>query len=108
MSAQEATRQRLLYQQDIVTLAGSGKEVFEPKFCWHAFRYMAIAAPSSVAKLTADDVHCTPLRTDNPVASEYDSSGNPLLGRIREMTQRTFENNMVRSHLLASALCHSA
>ena len=98
----------IAYQQDVVTLAGSGKEVFEPKFCWHAFRYMAIAAPSSVAKLTADDVHCTPLRTDNPVASEYDSSGNPLLGRIREMTQRTFENNMVRSHLLASALCHSA
>ena len=85
----------IAYQQDVVTLAGHGKEEFEPKFCWHAFRYAAVAAPSSVSKLTAADVHCTPLRTDNPVASEYDSTGNPLLGRIREMTQRTFENNMM-------------
>eukprot|EP01051_Picozoa_sp_SAG22_P007706 SAG22_NODE_551_length_9178_cov_3.565371_8_plen_463_part_01 len=53
----------IAYQQDVVTLAGTGKEVFEPKYCWHAFRYAAVAAPPSVSKLTVADVHCTPLRT---------------------------------------------
>ena len=86
----------IAYQEDSVTLAGRGTEVFEPKFCWHAFRYAAVAAPASVlSKLSAADVHCTPLRTDNPVVTEYDSTGNPLLGKIHEMTQRTFENNMM-------------
>lgn len=85
----------IAYQQDVVTLAGNGIERFEPKFCWHAFRYVAIAAPDSVTNLTTADVHCTPLRTDNPIVSDYETSENPLLGRIREMTQRTFENNMV-------------
>jgi hypothetical protein len=94
----------IAYQQDVVTLAGSNsKEVFEPKFCWHAFRYVAVAAPQTVKNLTASDIHCTPLRTDNPVVSEYDSSGNLLLGKIHEMTQRTFENNMVREHFPLTA-----
>jgi hypothetical protein len=85
----------IAFQEDTVFLSGSGEpQPFEPKFCWHAFRYAAVHMPAAVS-LTADDVTCWPLRTDNPVVSSFDTSAAPMLGRIHDMVQRTFENNMM-------------
>ena len=32
-----------------------------PTFCWHAFRYAAVALPAGLAPLTAADVTCWPV-----------------------------------------------
>ena len=48
-----------------------------------------------VSPLTTEDITCFPLRTDNPVVSNFNTTAEPLLGRIYDAVQRTFENNMM-------------
>ena len=51
--------------------------------------------PATVSPLTTEDITCFPLRTDNPIVSNFNTTAEPLLGRIYDAVQRTFENNMM-------------
>ena len=67
-------------------IASGKKEVFEPKFVWHAFRYFEVVGP-------ADELEVLVIHANTPVISEFESN-NEALNWLYDAFVRTQLNNM--------------
>ncbi len=77
-------------QRDIYIFKGEGKETWEPRFTWHAFRYVEI---TSNTPMTLDDVMGKVVHTDVKQAGEF-SSENELFNTISNDYLKTQWDNM--------------
>ncbi|HBC85604.1 MAG TPA: hypothetical protein DCZ94_01490 [Lentisphaeria bacterium] len=78
-------------QRDVFILSGKGDETYEPRFVWHAFRYVEIKGwPGKIDMSMVDGrvVHCDVARTGRFTCS------NPLLDKINELFVSTQLFNM--------------
>ncbi len=78
-------------QKDVFILSGKGLETYEPRFVWHAFRYVEIKGLTGKIDLSSIDgrvVHCDVSR-----AGQFTCS-NPLLEKINELFVVTQKFNM--------------
>ncbi|HKW30248.1 MAG TPA: family 78 glycoside hydrolase catalytic domain, partial [Verrucomicrobiae bacterium] len=66
---------------DQFTLAGVGRETFEPQFTFHGFRYLEITGYPGTLK--ANDLRAIVVGSDNPPTGTFESS-NPELNRLYE------------------------
>ncbi|NOR74680.1 MAG: family 78 glycoside hydrolase catalytic domain [Draconibacterium sp.] len=73
-------------QKDIYITKGSGNEIYEPRFTWHAFRTIEITGITQ--KLTKDDIDIVVVNTDVPTAGSFKCS-NELFNKIQENYIRT-------------------
>jgi alpha-L-rhamnosidase len=78
------------WQEDRFTCAGGGVEVFEPRFCWHGFRYVEITGLPRAP--VAGDVTGVRWNTDLRDVSSFQCS-NQLLNRIQEVVEWTLLSN---------------
>ncbi len=78
-------------QHDTYVLKGRGTETWEPRFTWHAFRYLEVVhAPFA---LTLNNVRARVVNTDVAEVGKFRSS-NRLFNRILENYKRTQLGNM--------------
>lgn len=78
-------------QTDVYILKGRGLEIWEPRFTWHAFRYVdVIGAPF---KMTIDMLEGREVHTDVPSAGMFMCS-NSLFNKIEENYRRTQWGNL--------------
>ena len=77
-------------QTDTYILKGSESEVWEPRFTWHAFRYIEV---SSSIPLKLENITGVVVNTDVSIAGSFESS-NELFNTINENFQRTQLGNM--------------
>jgi alpha-L-rhamnosidase len=61
---------------DTFTLGGRGREIFEPHFTFHGFRYVEIAGYPG--ELTADDIRGVVVGSDTPATGTWESSDRDL------------------------------
>ncbi|MDB4583604.1 family 78 glycoside hydrolase catalytic domain [Draconibacterium sp.] len=73
-------------QKDIYIAKGSGNEVYEPRFTWHAFRTVEISGLTR--ELTSDDIDIVVVNTDVTPAGSFNCS-NELFNKIHENYIRT-------------------
>lgn len=78
-------------QTDTYILKGEGVETWEPRFTWHAFRYVDIFG--SPAKLTAENLDGRVVNTDITKTGTFECS-NILLNRILDNYQWTQLGNL--------------
>lgn len=78
-------------QTDTYILKGEGTEVWEPRFTWHAFRYVDVIG--SPTELTADNIEGRVVNTDIHRAGSFECS-NPLFNRILDNYQWTQLGNV--------------
>ncbi len=78
-------------QRDTYILKGEGNETWEPRFTWHAFRYLEVVRPPF--PLTSDNVRARVVNTDVAEIGTFESS-NRLFNRILENYKRTQLANM--------------
>ncbi len=78
-------------QTDTYILKGEGSERWEPRFTWHAFRYVEVSG--SPTRLTAENLEGRVVNTDITPAGEFDSS-NKLLNKILDNYRRTQLGNV--------------
>ncbi|MFA6291501.1 MAG: family 78 glycoside hydrolase catalytic domain, partial [Victivallales bacterium] len=78
-------------QRDVYVLSGKGVEIYEPRFVWHAFRYVEIGGwPGEIGMGSVDGrvVHCDVARIGRFTCSD------PLLEKINELFVATQLANM--------------
>lgn len=73
-------------QKDIYVAKGSGDELYEPRFTWHAFRTIEIRGITK--ELTDDDIDIVVVNTDVTPTGTF-SSSNELFNKIQENYIRT-------------------
>ena len=78
-------------QTDTYILKGDGLEIWQPRFTWHAFRYVDVIGATS--ELTVENIEGLVVNTDVKSAGTFECS-NPLLNRILENYQRTQLGNV--------------
>ena len=78
-------------QTDTYILKGEGVEVWEPRFTWHAFRYVDVFG--SPAKLTLENIDGRVVNTDITKAGAFECS-NTLLNKILDNYQWTQLGNV--------------
>ena len=78
-------------QTDTYILKGEGVEVWEPRFTWHAFRFVEISG--SPTPLTLDNVEGRVVNTDVEIAGSFESS-NSLFNTILDDFNETQLGNM--------------
>ncbi len=78
-------------QTDTYILKGEGTEIWEPRFTWHAFRYIDVTC--SDIKLTIDNLEGRVVNTDVKHSGSFKSS-NQLFNQIFENYQWTQLGNM--------------
>lgn len=78
-------------QTDTYILNGEGLEEWEPRFTWHAFRYVEVS--SSATKLTLDNIEGKVVHTDVKRDGFFESS-NKLFNRIFADFNKTQLDNM--------------
>ncbi|GAB1452158.1 glycoside hydrolase family 78 protein [Draconibacterium sp.] len=78
-------------QTDTYILKGEGVEIYEPRFTWHAFRYVDVFG--SPAELTLENIEGRVVNTDVSQAGTFECS-NPLFNRILTNYRRTQLGNM--------------
>ncbi len=78
-------------QRDDVYLAGTGREVFEPHFTWHGFRYVEITGLPE--RPQADTLIGQPVRNNLSTVSAF-SCSNPLFNKLM-MAARWTQWNML-------------
>ncbi|HWR99161.1 MAG TPA: family 78 glycoside hydrolase catalytic domain, partial [Prolixibacteraceae bacterium] len=78
-------------QSDTYILKGEGTETWEPRFTWHAFRYVDVYG--SPAVLTADNLEGRVVNTDIRPAGTFECSNN-LLNKILDNYRRTQLGNV--------------
>lgn len=78
-------------QTDTYILKGEGTEVWEPRFTWHAFRYVEVSG--FPGKLTIDNLEGRVVNTDVKRAGNFECS-DTLLNRILKNYQSTQLGNM--------------
>lgn len=76
------------FQTDEYILKGNGKESWEPRFCYHAFRYVEVSGLSEAPELIAREVHSSVAHVGTFTCS------NALLNRIQRACVRTFLSNI--------------
>jgi alpha-L-rhamnosidase len=74
------------------TLAGTGEEVYEPRFTFMGFRYLEV--DGFPGNLTTDDITGVVIHSDMPVTGTYESS-NPLLNQLQHNIQWGQKGNFV-------------
>jgi len=72
---------RVARSMDTFVLGGTGREIFEPHFTFHGFRYVEITGYPG--KLSANDVRGVVIGSDTPQTGSFESS-NPDLNRLYE------------------------
>lgn len=78
-------------QNDTYILKGEGTEIWEPRFTWHAFRYVdVIGSPS---ELTLENIEGRVVNTDVSSAGTFECS-NPLFNQILNNYRWTQLGNM--------------
>jgi len=78
-------------QTDTYILKGEGEEVWEPRFTWHAFRYVDVIG--SPGELTLENIEGRVVNTDVFAAGTFECS-NPLFNQILEKYRWTQLGNM--------------
>ncbi len=79
------------YARDQFILAGKTKDVFQPKFTFHGFRYVEISGyPGS---LSPQDIKGLVMFSNVPDAGEF-SCSDSLLNQIQEISLNTFKSNI--------------
>ena len=78
-------------QRDTYILKGEGTEIWEPKFTWHAFRYVEVSSPD--ISLTIENLEGKLVHTDVNSAGTFNSS-NELFNRILNDFKNTQLDNM--------------
>lgn len=78
-------------QTDTYILKGEGVEIWEPRFTWHAFRYVDVFG--SPAKLTIENMDGRVVNTDISRAGSFECS-NELLNKILDNYQWTQLGNV--------------
>ncbi|MCG6189323.1 family 78 glycoside hydrolase catalytic domain [Maribellus maritimus] len=78
-------------QTDTYILKGEGTEIWEPRFTWHAFRYVEVSGFPE--KLTVDNLEGRVVHTDVQKTGSFESS-EPLLNQILKNYQSTQLGNM--------------
>ena len=78
-------------QADTYILKGDGLEIWQPRFTWHAFRYVDVIGATS--ELTFKNLEGLVVNTDVKSAGTFECS-NPLLNKILENYQRTQLGNV--------------
>ncbi len=73
-------------QRDDVYLAGTGREVFEPHFTWHGFRYVEVTGLPG--RPEADTLIGQPVRNNLATISEF-SCSNALFNKLMTATRWT-------------------
>ncbi len=73
-------------QKDVYIAKGSGDEIYEPRFTWHAFRNIEISGITET--LTENDIDIVVVNTDVPPAGNF-SCSNELFNKIQENYIRT-------------------
>ncbi len=73
-------------QKDIYISNGSGNEIYEPRFTWHAFRTIEISGITH--QLTKDDIDIVVVNTDVTSVGNFGCS-NELFNKIQENYIRT-------------------
>ncbi|MBI5009308.1 MAG: family 78 glycoside hydrolase catalytic domain, partial [Bacteroidia bacterium] len=74
------------------TLAGTGEEIYEPRFTFMGFRYVEISG--FPGELTADNLTGVVIHSDMKVTGKYESS-NPLLNQLQHNIQWGQKGNFV-------------
>ncbi len=74
------------------TLAGTGEEIYEPRFTFMGFRYVEVTG--FPGELTADNLTGVVVHSDMPVTGSYESS-NPLLNQLQHNIQWGQKGNFV-------------
>jgi len=78
-------------QSDTFILKGEGTEIWEPRFTWHAFRYVDVSGSPSA--LTIENIEGRVVNTDVVKAGSFECS-NKLLNQILENYEWTQLGNM--------------
>ncbi len=78
-------------QTDTYILKGEGTEVWEPRFTWHAFRYVDVFG--SPSELTLENIEGRVVNTDVSNAGTFECS-NPLFNKILNNYRSTQLGNM--------------
>ena len=78
-------------QHDTYILKGNGPEIWEPRFTWHAFRYVEVSGTSF--PLTLENLEGRVVNTD-VAADGFFESANPLFNLIWQNFRRTQYGNM--------------
>ena len=78
-------------QTDTYILKGEGMEIWEPRFTWHAFRYVDVIG--SPVELTAENLDGRVINTDISRAGSFECS-NPLFNQILDNYQWTQLGNV--------------
>lgn len=74
------------------TLAGTGEEIYEPRFTFMGFRFVEITG--FPGELTTDNITGVVVHSDMPVTGSYESS-NPLLNQLQHNIQWGQKGNFV-------------
>jgi alpha-L-rhamnosidase len=98
--AEMVTTERELYTDnlrsaistDVYTAAGSGVEVWEPRFTFHGFQYIEVAGWPG--EPNADDIAGIVLSSDCPVAGAFECS-DPLINKLYGNIVRTQRANYI-------------
>ena len=77
-------------QRDTYIFRGEGREVWEPRFTWHAFRYVDVISPIS---LTKENLIGCVVNTDVDTTGHF-SCSNSLFNRIQQNFEWTQLGNM--------------
>ena len=81
------------YQKDEYVLKGGGEEVYEPRFCYHGFRYVDVSGLEG--KPQASDVTGVQVVSDLPTTGRFECSYEPF-NRIQEIYLRTVRNYVIQ------------
>ena len=86
------TNLRVAKCQLTYTLAGTGEEIYEPRFTFMGFRYVEVTG--FPGELTADNLTGVVVHSDMPVTGSYESS-NPLINQLQHNIQWGQKGNFV-------------
>lgn len=78
-------------QSDTYILKGEGTEIWEPRFTWHAFRYIDVFGATE--PLTVENLEGRVVNTDIPLTGSFECS-NKLLNKILDNYQWTQLGNV--------------
>jgi len=79
------------YQEDVFIAAGTGLEIFQPRFTFHGFRYVEVNGyPSKISK---KDIAGLVMHTDVPFSGSF-SCSDSLINKIQEASRNTFLSNL--------------
>ena len=80
--------------QDSYTIAGTGTEEWHPHFCYHGFQYVEVSGFPGEPSL--ENFEGCAVRLMNEKVSDFET-GNSLINRINQITERSIESNMMCS-----------